>query len=175
MKIYYYKLPVLKMSAAAGIELTSNDGSSCGYMTRTFKTRFSKAMCWIMDNWEVSFSAEADRCSIRIADMQVWLGRNKWMITYSAEGTERSFMLEDKSIIRTHPCYKFRFDGQSFEVVKELLDKRTRIINQTGSKVCAEITSKSISKLYTREIKLYEEEFSPLLAACLDFLMKNAN
>ncbi len=43
MKVYYYKLPVMKMSAAP-VKLASENGDDSGCMTRTFKSRFSKAM-----------------------------------------------------------------------------------------------------------------------------------
>ncbi|AZK47892.1 tubby C-terminal domain-like protein [Paenibacillus lentus] len=171
MKLYYYKLPVMKMSGAP-VKLTSENGDDSGYMTRTFKSRLSKTMSWIIDSWEISFWAEAERCTIQLSDMWVWFGRNKWLVTCTVAGEEQQFMLEDKSVVRTNPRFVFTFNGQSFEVAKDLLDKRTRIMNKTQHKLCAEITSKSLSELYIRKITLYEEELNPLLVACIDRLLR---
>ncbi|GIP56653.1 hypothetical protein MKX50_10430 [Paenibacillus sp. FSL W8-0186] len=174
MKVYYYKLPVLKMSAAC-VELIDDNGSPCGRMTRTFKHLPSKAICWIIDSWELSFRAEAEQCAIELLDRSRWFERNKWSISCKEGDEEQRFSLKDRTMIRTNPRFEFTYNGQPYEVVQAFLDKRTRIINLTQNKVSAEMERHSIGRVFQRKITMYDEELNPLLAACIDRLIRTLN
>lgn len=173
MKMYHYKRPLLKLSASS-ISILDNTGNSIGSIKRTFRNRLSKGLCWVFDNWELSFAGHDTKSGtgIKIMDSNIWFGRTKWYVCIVKDGIENKFLLQDKSKIKTHPRLQFMIDSQNYEVSKDLLNRKTKIVNSTSNITLCEIEHESISSYNHRIIKSYEDTFSPIFFACVDHLLK---
>jgi hypothetical protein len=173
MKKYHFKLPLLKLSTAS-ITVKDDNDHSIGSIQRTFRNHFNKALCWVIDNLELSFAGKDKQLTVivKIRDNYKWFGRNEWSVTISKNGNEDTFLLKDKTKVRTHPRFQFNIAGQSYVASKDLLDKKALIMNSTRKITVCEIEHESIMKYSNRGINMYEDELCPIYVACLDHLIK---
>lgn len=173
MSEYSFVSPVLKRSTK-DFPIYDKEKKIVGYMQRYYRNKWTFLLDAVFTNMFLNVKVQnKDRKMLADAVENVKLKhfytftRQSWSISSNEEGT---FLMEDKSKIKTHPRYEFELNGEKYLLKKNLGDRKVYLYN-AQEQLIAEATFDKITPPQEYTVKFSNSNLDHYTAICLIYTL----